>query len=82
MKSPTLNAVPGRPDESPDPSQHFVRRPSGERQQEDPLRSDAALDELRDAMDERSRLAGAGPGDDEEGTVSVVHRRELSRVEV
>src|SRR6185312_2263419 len=48
---------------------HFVRRAVGERHGEDLLRNHTGVyDEVRDAVCERARLAGAGPRDDEKLT--------------
>ena len=41
-------------------------RPTGEGHQQDTARVGAVDDQMRDAMGERVRLAGPGPGDDEE----------------
>ena len=53
-----------------------------ERQQEDPLGRHPAIDQVRDAMDERTRLAGPGAGDDEQRPVAVRRARPLCLVEL
>ena len=69
-------------DESLGARQHFLRSPAGEGQQEDALGFDAALDQMRDAIDERARLSGSGAGDDEKGAVAVGCSRGLLWVQI
>ena len=58
------------PDEPLGAGEHLLRGAAGEGEQEDALGRDAALDEVRDPVDERARLAGARAGDDEQGPVA------------
>ena len=51
---------------------HLLRGAARERQQQDPPRIGPVGDELRDAMCERCRLAGAGAGDDQERRVAAI----------
>ena len=48
-----------------DAARHLGRRPTGEGHQQDTAGVGAVDDQMRDAMGERVRLAGPGPGDDE-----------------
>jgi hypothetical protein len=54
----------------------------GEGEEEDAIGADAALDEVRNTMDERARFARAGPGDDQKRSISVLGRRRLLRVQL
>jgi hypothetical protein len=64
-----------------DPFEHLAGRPTAERQQQDPLGPDAAVEQRRDASRQRGRLARAGPGDDQEGAVTVSGGCQLLGVE-
>ena len=65
-----------------DASQHLLRGTPCERQEEDPLGLDPALDQMRDAMHEGPRLARPCARDDQQRAVTVRRRRELRRVEI
>ena len=54
------------PDEPLGAREHLAGGAAGEGEQEDALGRDASLDEVRDAVDERARLAGARAGDDQQ----------------
>ena len=43
---------------------------------------DAALEQVRDAIDERARLAGARAGDDQQRAVRVRSRLQLRRIQL
>jgi hypothetical protein len=77
-----VHAAAGAPDEAFRAGEHLLGDAAREGEEEDALRRDAALDEVRDAVDERARLAGAGAGDDEEGAVAVGGRLALGLVEL
>jgi len=62
--------------------QHLVRGAAREREQQDAFGSDAAIDEMRHAIDERPRLARSGARYDEQRTVTVCRRRELFGVQL
>ena len=65
-----------------DAAQHLGGGAAREREQQDAPRVGAALDEVRHAVHERGRLAGAGAGDDEQRPVAVRHGGELLGVEL
>src|SRR6185503_1761482 len=60
----------------------LLRCATREGQEENPLGGDAALEQMRDAIDQSAGLAGAGPRDDEERTVTVGCRRRLLGVQL
>ena len=62
-----------------DALEHRLGGPSGEGQQQDPFRRDAVHDQASDPMGERERLAGAGPGDDQQGRAAVLDRLAAGR---
>jgi len=61
--------------------EHLAGGAPREGEEQDPLRRDAALDQVRDAVDERARLARAGAGDDEQRPVAERDGALLLRVE-
>ena len=65
-----------------DAPQHLGGGAAREREQQHAPRVGAALDEVRHAVHERGRLAGAGAGDDEQRPVAVLRRGELLWVEL
>ena len=65
-----------------DAPQHFARGPVRERQQEDAGRVVPGLDEARDAVDERPRLARTRPRDDQDRTAALEHDLPLLVVEL
>ena len=75
-------AVAARREDRLDPAQHLGGGAAREREQQDAPRVGAALDELGDAVHERSRLAGACAGDDEQRSVVVLGGCELVGVEL
>ena len=75
-------AVAARRERRLDPAQHLGGGAAREREQQDAPRVCPALDEVRDAVHERRRLAGAGAGDDEQRAVAVLRGGELLGVEV
>ncbi len=70
VERPAVHARAGAADEALGAREHLLRRPPGEGEEEDAIRADPAGDEVRDAIDERARLPGAGPGDDQERAVT------------
>ncbi len=62
--------------------EHLLRRAPREGEQEDPLGTDAALDQVGHAVDQRARLARPRAGDDEQGAVRMRRGRALRVVEV
>jgi len=63
-------------------TQHLVCGAAGEGEEEDALGRDTAVDEMGDPVDERSCLAGARAGDDEEGSLAVSGGHRLLGVEL
>ncbi len=63
-------------------AQHLFRGLAGERQEQDRARRHARLDEARDPIDERPRLAAARAGDDEHRAVERRRGLELLRVQL
>ena len=60
-----------------DPLAQVVGRGGGERQRQDRVRRRALLDEPREALDQRVRLAGPGAGEDQQRAAGVGDRLEL-----
>jgi hypothetical protein len=54
-----------------------VRSAASEGEKKNAFRRDSTLDEMCDAVDERSRLARAGTGDDEQWTIAMRRCRGL-----
>ncbi|GAA3275823.1 hypothetical protein GCM10020218_023130 [Dactylosporangium vinaceum] len=74
-------AQPARPAQPPlDPVAQPHRAAPAEREHEDLLRVGALGHPLRDRLDERARLAGAGPADDEQRPAGVLHDEPLPGV--
>ena len=65
-----------------DAPQHLGGGAAREGEQQDAPRVGAALDEVRHAVHQRGRLAGAGAGDDEQRAVAVLRRGELLWIEL
>ncbi len=61
--------------------EHLAGGAARERQQQDPLGRDAAIDQVRDPAGERPGLARAGPGDHQQRPAEVLDGRSLLRVE-
>ena len=73
MERPRRRAVQVGADERLDAARHLARGAVRERQEEDGGRVDTVLDEARDAVHERARLARAGARDDERRAVGREH---------
>ena len=71
VERPALHAARHGAHEAFGAAEHFLGGAAGEGEEEDALGRDAALEQVRDAVDQRARLAGAGAGDDEQRTVAV-----------
>ena len=78
------------PDDRLDASRHLLCGSPGEGQQQHPLGADALHQQMRDAVRQRHGLAGAGAGNDEQGTgtnaatllsVAVLGRKPLRRIQ-
>ena len=82
MESPTVDALAVATDQPLCPRQHLLRGASRERQQQNSLRLHAALNQMRDTIHERARLAGASPGDDEKRPITVGSGGRLFRIEL
>ena len=78
---PPCTRAPAEPTSRSARGEHLAGGAAREGEQEDPLRRDAALDEVRDAVDERARLARARAGDDEQRPVAERDGARLLRVE-
>ena len=61
-------------DEPRGAAQHLLRRLAREREEQDRARRHARFDETRDPVDERTGLAAAGAGDDEDGPLERASR--------
>jgi hypothetical protein len=61
--------------------EHLAGGAARERQQQDPLWRDPAIDQVRDPAGERPGLARAGTGDHQQGAAEVLDGRSLLRVE-
>ena len=68
-------------DESLGAGEHLLRGAAREGEEEDALGRDAALDQVRDAVDERARFARARAGDDEQRPVAEGDGARLLRIE-
>ena len=64
-----------------DPPQHLLRRAPREGQQQDRTGRHAALDQPRDPIDQRARLAGAGARDHQQRAFAMGHGGELLRIQ-
>jgi hypothetical protein len=65
VEGAALHAAAARAGQIGDPGQHLRRRAPGEGEQHDARRGLALLQQPRDAVDQRARLARAGAGDHE-----------------
>ena len=65
-----------------DAMEHGLGGPAGERQQQDPIRRYALRDQVGSPVSEGERLAGAGPGDNEQGRAAVPDRLLLGGVQL
>ena len=72
VEGPAVHLRGWLPDEALGAREHFLGGAAREGEQEDPLRRDAAVDQVGDAVDQRSRLSRSGAGDDEERSVSAI----------
>src|SRR6266498_1962431 len=64
------------------PGQHLLCCASSEGEKQNAIGTDAALDEVRYAVDERPGFSGSGAGDDEEGPFAMRRRSRLLRVQL
>jgi hypothetical protein len=71
MKRSAMHLAGNGPDEAFNAREHFLRGAPREGEKEDSLRADAALEEMRDAVNEGAGLAGSCAGDDQECAVAV-----------
>jgi len=69
-------------EEPVDPAEQLARGAAGEGQQEDPIRRDASVDQMRHAVGERGGLSRSRPGDEQQRRVAMEHRLALPFVEV
>src|SRR5205823_5023922 len=81
MERASLHSGAGGAHEPFGAREHLARGATGEREKEDSLGRDAALDEIGDAMDQGARLSGARAGDDEQRRVAECDGARLIRVE-
>ena len=70
------------PDEALGAAEHLLRGTPRERQEEDAFRADPRLEQVRDAVHQRARLARAGSGDDQQRSVGVRRRLQLRRIQL
>ena len=82
MEGPTVDALAISADQPLRPRQHLLRCASRERQEQNSLCLDAALDQVRDTIDERARLASASARDDEKWPITVCSRGRLFRIQL
>ena len=82
MEGPTVDALAIAADQPLRPRQHLLRCPPGEGEQQNSLRLHAALDQVRDAIHERARLASAGTSDNEKWPITVNSCGRLFRIEL
>ena len=82
VESPTVYALAVAPDEAFGAREHLLRCAARKRQQEYSVGGDAALDQMRDPIDERPGFSGSGAGDDEKWSVHVRRGGRLLRVEL
>ena len=81
VERPTVHASRRTAHQAHGPFQHFLRGAPGEREQENPVRPNAAGHEMRHAVHERARFAGAGTGDDQERAVTMLGGSQLRSVQ-
>jgi hypothetical protein len=82
MEGSTVYAGARRSDELCRTAEHLLRGAARKGEQEDPVRRDPALDEMRDAIDQRPGLAGTGARDNEQRPITVGGGGGLSLVEL
>ena len=82
VERPALHARRRGADEPLGAREHLVRGAAREREEQNPLGRNAALDQVGDAIDERARLAGSGAGDDEQRPFFVRGGRPLFGVQL
>jgi hypothetical protein len=82
MEGSAVHASTCRTNESLGARQHLVGRPPRKREKQNAIGPYTSIDEVCDAVDERTRLAGARAGDDQEWAVSVLGGRGLLWVEL
>ena len=75
VKGPAVHARARAADQPLGAREHLLRGAAREGEEQDALGRHAALDQVRDAVDERPRLARAGAGDDEQRTVAKLRGR-------
>ncbi len=73
--------VPAGPHELTGPTQHVVRSPACEREEQYPIRWHLPVEEAGQPGSQRPGLAGAGTGDDHEGGIPVRRHCELGLVQ-
>ena len=71
VERPTVYALAVAPHQPFGAGQHLLRRASSERKKKDAIGSNATLDKVRDSIDERASLSGAGARNDQQGTIAV-----------
>jgi hypothetical protein len=81
VKGATVHPRARGADQALGAGEHLSGGAAREGEEEDPLCRDAALDQVRDTVDERARLPRAGAGDDEERPVAERDGALLLRVE-
>jgi hypothetical protein len=81
MKGPAMHPGASGADQSLGAGEHLAGGATREGEEEDPFGRDSTLDQVRDAVDERARLARAGAGDDEQRRVAERRGALLLRVE-
>ena len=82
VKRSAVHAPAARADEAFRAREHLLRGAAREGQQEDALGARAAIDQVRDAIDERACFSRAGSGHDQERPVAVRGGGELLGVQL
>jgi hypothetical protein len=82
MERSALNSSASRSHETLSASEHLLRRAPRERQKKNALGTNAALDQMRDTIDERSRFSRSSAGNDEQWAVAMCRCSELLVVQI
>ncbi len=75
MECPAADALTPGANQIAGPLQHFMRRFSGKREQQNVGWIDARIDEIGNPIDKSACLAAAGPSDHQRGPVTCSDRR-------
>src|SRR4029078_5584634 len=82
VERPSVDALAVATNQSFRAGQHLLGRATCESEKQDALGGTTSIYEMRNAVDERARLSGTGPGDNEERTIAVGGGCRLFRIEL